>query len=180
MGRNVSKERGEKGPQLVSQLSSRDGRERERRERKGGAESHGETRSSGRGDRGHRGRVAATFRAAEREEERGGKHRHGGERGSPGQAAAGGLGQGFRRVGQEQPLPLGVELQVLSSQAEGALGEEEVCDLPHQSEEYLKWLFLCSQVLGDKQHRENKIFLTAAAAHHGYLPLVKLFGSEED
>jgi len=57
---------------------------------------------------------------------------------------------------------------------------EEACDLPHQSEDYLKWLFLCSQVLGEKQHRENKIFLTGAAAHHGYLPLVKLFGSEED
>ena len=101
-------------------------RERERRERQGRAESHGETRAFGPRDRGHGGRVAATFRAAEREEEREGKHRNGGERGSPGQAAAGGLGQGFRRVGQERPLPLGVELQVLSSQAEGALGEEEV------------------------------------------------------
>merc|ERR1711934_337727 len=57
---------------------------------------------------------------------------------------------------------------------------EEVCDLPHQSQAYLKWLFRCSEVLGEKQHRENKIFLTAAAAHHGYLPLVKLFGSEEE
>merc|ERR1711934_898616 len=60
---------------------------------------------------------------ARREKE--GKHRHGGERGSPGQAAAGGLGQGFRQVGQERPLPLGVELQVLSSEAKGALGEED-------------------------------------------------------
>merc|ERR1711934_126859 len=57
---------------------------------------------------------------------------------------------------------------------------KEVCDLPHQSQAYLKWLFRCSEVLGEKQHRENKIFLTAAAAHHGYLPLVKLFGSEEE
>merc|ERR1711934_479497 len=56
---------------------------------------------------------------------------------------------------------------------------EEVCDLPHQSQAYLKWLFRCSEMLGEKQHQENKIFLTAAAAHHGYLPLVKLFGSEE-
>ena len=55
---------------------------------------------------------------------------------------------------------------------------EEIFSLPHQSEEYLRWLFLRSQVLGEKQHRENKEYLTAAAALHGYLPLVKLFGRE--
>merc|ERR1711959_545518 len=55
---------------------------------------------------------------------------------------------------------------------------EAIFSLPHQSEEYLRWLFLRSQVLGEKQHREIKEYLTAAAALHGYLPLVKLFGRE--
>merc|ERR1711934_1213705 len=73
------------------------------------------------------GEAKGSFNLRPQDQEQGGQRtrgERGRERSTSGQAPAGDLGQGLRRVGRERPLSPGSELQVLSSEAEGAGGAD--------------------------------------------------------